>query len=386
MRIAFLTPEFASELRDAGGLASYLGRTVLALRAIGHEPEVFTAAAQQGAVEWRGVRVERVPLPPLPRVLERGLLRARVPHTAAALRSARALCAALERRHREQPFAAVQSANYRHPGLCLRAARGRRHVARLSSLAPLWVQARGRRATRDDAAEAWLERRALRRAEEIYAPSAWLAERAAAALGRPVRVVRPPFFLAAEPEKPVQTALPQRFLLHAGKPGQIKGSDRLARALPLAWQREPELRLVICGNPGPELASRCAALWGARAGQVEWLPPQPQARLFGLLRAACALVAVSRCDNLPNLALEALALDLPLIAHRGASFEELVCDGANGRLVDAEHAEALAVALVEAWRGQGPFAGGRLPRTAIWQELEPETAARALVHVLESSA
>jgi glycosyltransferase involved in cell wall biosynthesis len=384
VRIAFLTPEFASELADAGGLASYLGRCVRALRALGHEPEVFTSARASGAIDWHGVRVERVPQRAWPRPVERGLLRVGAAASASALRESRALCAALEARQREQPFDAVQSANYRSPGLWLARRGARRSVARLSSLAALWSEARGRRARRDDRLEAALERRALSRCDAIYTPSVWLAERAAEWLGREVAVVRPPFFLGVEPEKQGLPVLPPRFLLHAGKPGRIKGTDRLARALPIAWREEPELRVVIGGRVEPGFAQRCIAHFGARADQVQWIPPQPQRRLFGLMRQACALVALSRCDNLPNLALEALALDLPLVADRGASYAELVSDGANGRLCDADDAEALAAGLVEAWRGQGPFAGGRLPRLPIWGELEPETAARALLRFLES--
>jgi len=386
VRIAFLTPEFSSELRDAGGLASYLDRTAQALRALGHEPEIFTAAQASGVIDWRGLRVERVPVAPQGGALARGLARLGLGRSGADLRSARALAAALERRHRERPFAAVQSANYRVPGFWLAARRGRPHALRLSSLAPIWTRERGRRPTRADAAEAWLERRALRRADLLYAPSAWLASRAADALGRPVPVIRPPFFLDHEPDKAAAAGLPRRFLLHAGKPGRIKGSDRLAAALPRAWEREPELALVICGRPSPALARRCAELWGSRAAQVRWLPPQPRPQLLGILAAASALVAVSRADNLPNLALEALALDVPLVAHRGASFDELVRDGENGRLVDADDAPALAAALLEAWRGQGPFAGGRLPRGPIWDELAPEPAARRLLRLLETGA
>jgi glycosyltransferase involved in cell wall biosynthesis len=162
----------------------------------------------------------------------------------------------------------------------------------------------------------------------------------------------------------------------------VKGSDRLAAALPLAWSAEPDLALVLCGNVPLALAQRWQALWGAQAEKVRWLPPQPRPALLGVLERAAALVAVSRCENLPNLALEALALDTPLVAHRGASFEELVEDGRNGTLVDADSAPALAQALVEAWRGQGPFAGGRLPRGPIWQELEPQRAVERLVEFL----
>jgi glycosyltransferase involved in cell wall biosynthesis len=384
MRIAFLSSEFASEQSDAGGLASYLGRCVQALRDQGHEPEVFTQATSGGAIEWRGVRVERVARRAWPNTIERGLQRFAVARSAGAVRDSAALCAALEARHREQPFDAVQSANYRSPALWLGRRRARRHIARLSSLATLWAEARGPARRRDDQLEALLEGRALARCDAIYAPSVWLAERAADRLGRPVSVLRPPFFLGVEPDKQGLSALPQRFLLHAGKPGRIKGSDRLARALPIAWRSEPELRVVISGHVEPAFAERCSAHFGARATQVQWIPPQPQRRLFALMREACALVAVSRCDNLPNLALEALALELPLVADCGASYAELVSDGRNGRLCRADDAEALAAGLVEAWRGCGPFAGGRLPRSAIWDELEPATAARSLLRFLES--
>jgi hypothetical protein len=43
LRIAFLTPEFVTNVAGSSGLASYLSRITSALKSLGHDVEVFCA-------------------------------------------------------------------------------------------------------------------------------------------------------------------------------------------------------------------------------------------------------------------------------------------------------------------------------------------------------
>jgi glycogen synthase len=61
MRIAFITPEFVTDLRNAGGLGNYLLRIGKLLVERGHQVEVFVSSTLRPRVVMHEViRVERV--------------------------------------------------------------------------------------------------------------------------------------------------------------------------------------------------------------------------------------------------------------------------------------------------------------------------------------
>jgi glycosyltransferase involved in cell wall biosynthesis len=78
-------------------------------------------------------------------------------------------------------------------------------------------------------------------------------------------------------------------------------------------------------------------------------------------------------DNLPNTAIESLALGVPVVGTAGASIDELVVHGESGLLVPPADAAALADAMVEVWRGRS------FGRVAPPEEMRPE---RAVVELL----
>ena len=73
MRIAFVTTEYLSERKFAGGLANYTYRVVQGLRALGHEAEVFVPGASEASFEHDGIAVHRLKVwnPIYLRVLQR---------------------------------------------------------------------------------------------------------------------------------------------------------------------------------------------------------------------------------------------------------------------------------------------------------------------------
>ena len=107
MRIAFLTPEYPSELPDLGGIATYVQRIVRQLQYFGHEPEVFVTSAKDSAtISGDGVPVHRIGWSRHPKILRIGFrasLRLVPSYTWDAsidlLLKSHALARALERRH-----------------------------------------------------------------------------------------------------------------------------------------------------------------------------------------------------------------------------------------------------------------------------------------------
>ncbi len=385
-RIAFLSDEFPSESPDAGGLASYLDRISRALLELGHEVEVLTRSYGEPCVlDWDGVRVESVrPLGVGESGWRRPLARWKWRPVPAELRwrlqTALALGRAFERRHAERGFELVQSANCSLSGLFVGPRPGLRHVVRMSSARLPWLRADGQQPDLADRMVAGLERLQARRADAVYAPSRYLAEQLRRDWGVEVSVIRPPAPAEVKSADP-PARLPERFLLHFGALRRRKGTELLAEALLRAWQREPRLQLVLAGRESPpDLLAPWRERWGRYRRNVRQLGALERHELPPLISRALACVLPSLADNLPNSAIESLALGVPVIACNGASLDELIQPGRNGELVPLGDPDALADALVRAWRGDAPWLGAGFARPACLTAMAPGPAAGALLH------
>jgi glycosyltransferase involved in cell wall biosynthesis len=149
----------------------------------------------------------------------------------------------------------------------------------------------------------------------------------------------------SDPARPVR-------LLGVARLVPKKGLDVLLAALALL---PPDLhwRYAHVGG-GPlrkDLEARAAAL--GLAGRVRWQGALAQDQVLDAYRRADLFVLASRIaadgdrDGLPNVLLEAGAMELPAIASRLAAVPELIEDRVNGRLVPPEDPQALAAALAE---------------------------------------
>src|SRR5690606_41638779 len=91
--------------------------------------------------------------------------------------------------------------------------------------------------------------------------------------GLPVKVVRPPMPTDVSTRAAPPPGLPERYLVHYGMLGRRKGSDVIAEALPLAWERAPDQRLVWAGHIRETALTSYCANWGERGVQVNVLRP-----------------------------------------------------------------------------------------------------------------
>ena len=384
-RIAFLSTEFAGEGVRGGGLATYLARMTQALRDAGHEPEVFVLSAHApGVREHAGMRVERIRRADRQlavRIARRTLPAlglARLLPTLHILSGALALARALEARHQERPFDAVQSADYLAAGLFVAHRAERPHLVRSSSASDLWAEADGdRRLVRR--LEAWLERVSSRRAGLVYAPSRFVAEHLSRRIARDVRVLRPPAFLEAKPSPQPPRPLPPRFLMHLAKPSRAKGSFALAAALPRIWAQDPSFTLVYAGDAGEARLESPGASSTAHSARVVALGALEKPELYACLSRAQALIQPSLVDNLPNAAIESLLLGVPVVAFAGASLDELIEPGVTGELAPIGDVDALAAALLRVWRGESAARKGFTWSAGLAAEMRPDCAAQNLL-------
>jgi glycosyltransferase involved in cell wall biosynthesis len=146
---------------------------------------------------------------------------------------------------------------------------------------------------------------------------------------------------------------PFPLLLSVGRLVATKGFDLVVRALADLARRGHRPRWVLVGD-GPERAGlqRLAASLGV-AEQVRFAGEMPQPELVFLYRRAWMLVAPSRelpngrCDGIPNVIVEAMAMGVPCVGARAGGLEEAVRDGVTGRLCQPDNPEGLAATVEE---------------------------------------
>ncbi len=387
LRIAFVTSEFISEKKSAGGLGNYLNRITQALRNIGHTPEVFVISnAKPSVIDFRGIRVQRVPLSQnlalkvVSRITKKSITKnAPWGGPEAYLSYALALSHALEKRHSEQPFDFVQSTNCHASGLLIRSLPNRPHLIRLSSKRDLWFEVDGRDGF-GTKLMSYLERESVRRADIAYAPSKFIADCCYGEWRDDVQVIRPPVFIETESSNESIPYLPKRYLIHFGQIGSRKGSDVLAQALCKVWQEEPNVKMVWAGKDITKGEfERCQKLWGEFTTNVIWLGSLEKARLYNILQKAEAAVLPSRVDNLPNTVIESLMFAVPVIGSKGASIDELVEPGVSGELVEIGDDTTLAEMILKVWRKEVEWSKDSFQQPPIFKELEPYQAAKNLI-------
>ncbi len=152
----------------------------------------------------------------------------------------------------------------------------------------------------------------------------------------------------------------RRVIGAVGRLSPEKAFDDLVRAVAELTARGLDLELWIAGD-GPERQALERLVVELGVGE--------RVRLLGhrgdtleLYRAMDVYVLSSRKEGLPNALLEAMALELPVVATRIAGVPQLIDDGANGLLVDPGAPGQLVAALERLLAD--PEAARRLGRAA----------------------
>jgi glycosyltransferase involved in cell wall biosynthesis len=148
--------------------------------------------------------------------------------------------------------------------------------------------------------------------------------------------------------------LPRPILVSVGRLSPEKGHLDLVEALGLARSRGAALSAVLIGDgpSRPAVEERVRALGLSDSVCLPGYLPQPE-RFF---EDVDLMVLPSHTEGLPNVVLESLAMDVPVLATAVGGTPEIVTDGVTGRLVPARSPQALADALLEfvadpgAWR------------------------------------
>jgi glycosyltransferase involved in cell wall biosynthesis len=300
---------------------------------------------------------------------------------------------ALAEREKDRRFDLVHSSDVAVPGLFVEKSPNRSLLVRSSWARGLWLSSDRVNPKIDVQLVSFLERKLIRRADVAYAPSHLVASYYSSRLGRKMEVVRPPVLVdtRVEKDRKLPWKLPDRFLLHFGPLGPIKGTDVVAEALPLVWRHEPDFTMVFAGMfrtwinskrvSAPEMFNTYSRTWGHFADRVFWLGEIERVRLHEVIKMAEASVLPSRIDNLPNTALESLVLGVPVVGTYGSSIDEIVEPGYSGELVPIGDPAALAEIMLKVWRREVNWLGKGFQKPSVMEEMSSEAAAANLLRL-----
>lgn len=176
----------------------------------------------------------------------------------------------------------------------------------------------------------------LELADLIVAQSEYVAETLRAAGVPAHKIVAIPS--AAPPVHPFRTVFPreQTIFLSAGSQSLRKGTHYLLQA----WRSLPShtgMKLWMVGNN-----TLPATFTRDLPGEVWLSPAVPKPQLTGLYRNASVLVLPTLAEGFAYVVLEAMAAGLPIITTSNSGCGSFVQDGANGWIVPAGDAAALA--------------------------------------------
>jgi glycosyltransferase involved in cell wall biosynthesis len=196
------------------------------------------------------------------------------------------------------------------------------------------------------------------RVDAITCPSQLLLD---AVMGR--YSIDPPLARAIPNPMPVALA-DERWSYDGADPNQLlcvgrfdlrKGADLVLRSFARALEQAPQLKLVMAGpdfgltrGTGTPIqfdefiATQLAPEARAR---VQFLGPQPPAKIRDLRHQSAFAVVGSRFENFPYSIAEAMAVGMPVLASASFGNRELVRDGVDGRIVPVGDVEAMADAM-----------------------------------------
>lgn len=348
LRILFLSREYPPET-GGGGIGSYAAAMAPALAARGHEVHVLSCIFGQAAEdsEREGVWIHR-------RGVRRVLPKVRRLMPSTAFRIEGALARHLEARRLGVEVDVIEAPDWMAEGLAVALLGSRPLVAHIHT--PLLLVGRHNpgsfRWSRDGRVAARLERFAVEHADLVTSPSRLLAGDLAREgwfrHGEP-RIIRYPVDLEAWESLPRADSSPPR-VLAVGRLEARKAPELLVRAAALLAREVSDLEVVFVGrsslrNGGSYKAwlVELAAELGAPCRFVEEVP---RAELRSWYGASRVVAVVSRYDNFPFTALEAMASARPVVCTTTTGTAELLDNGSQaGAVVSVDDPIGLAGAL-----------------------------------------
>lgn len=128
--------------------------------------------------------------------------------------------------------------------------------------------------------------------------------------------------------------------ISAGRFSEEKGQFFLVKAAEIAIQENKKLKFVLFGD-GPDLLKIQTYIKNKKLDK-HIICPGFESKILSYIKSADLLINPSLSEGLPNIVLEALASDIPVIVTNVGGHPEIVTDNKNGCLVEPKNINQLA--------------------------------------------
>jgi glycosyltransferase involved in cell wall biosynthesis len=235
-----------------------------------------------------------------------------------------------------------------------------------------------------------LERFLARRASVVIVPSGYLARlvgrwgvaaEKVAVIGNAYDPSGAP--IVARADARARWGIRGKLIVSAGRLVPWKHFPELVASFAAALARVPDAELAIAGD-GPERAAIEAAVATSGAGdRVRLVGNLAKADLYSLLAAADCLALNSSYEGLSHQILEAMALEVPVVATDAGGNPDIVKEGETGWLVPTGDGAQLAAALAECLADDGEAKRRAVRAAALVASMTPRRVAEEVLSALK---
>ena len=335
MNIAFVTPEYVTEFDVFdGGLANYLRRNALSLIILGHKPIIIVGSNENSIQVQNNIEVHKV------RISKKGN------SSLYWIEQSYILNQYLEKLCTITRIDIIQYSsfsgigyfrNYRVP--C---------VVRISSFHPLLSSRYERVRDVEDFKLELIEKTGLLKSDAVYGPSKLIAKDIKDSYGIDATIIESPYIKDTfEFDYTLYNDIlnGQPYFLYFGSVGLLKGCKTIADILPEFFEKYDNIKFCFIGKDagyqGRSMMEYILHKAGKYKENVKYLDRLKHNLLFPFIENAQCLVLPSRIDNFPNTCIEAMALGKIVIGTKNTGFDQLITNGVNGFLCEADNPVSL---------------------------------------------
>lgn len=400
MKIALITPEFITDQKFDGGLATYTHRLSQSLLQLGHEPVVIVSSNKAEVFKRDGVEVHYVD------VMGNARLQKKLPWINRWKRlvgnkkerfyqswiPSFSMNDYIRTLHAQKPFDIL---HYSHlNGLAYHVPKNIPSVIRISSSTRLCHERGGYgQSDAEMVQQEKAENKAMKRVTSIFGPSRMIASYITNQIKRPIEIIETPFLLNVENldnseyDKRLQG---KKYFLFYGSLTTLKGVETIAATLEELLSSDPDLHFAFVGKvlkarTGQDMLEYILEKAGSHKDRVIHCPPLRQPQLYPIVQNAEAVILPSLVDNFPNTCIEAMAFGRVVVGTSKNGFEQLIDHGKSGYLVGIDKSDELLQTMkdiqglsIEQKKEIGKHAAERI------KDLEPEKVVKQLVAFYES--
>jgi glycosyltransferase involved in cell wall biosynthesis len=158
------------------------------------------------------------------------------------------------------------------------------------------------------------------------------------------RVIRNPLVLSPEQVDEKDAPWPRPYMLFVGRLEEMKDAMTLVDAFEATRSDEAEgLDLLILGDGSQRASLEERVAQGRKTRQVHFIGEQSHGRALRLIRDAALLALPSRhSEGCPNVVMEAMAMNTPVVVSDLPASKEIVADGRGGGVFARGNAADLA--------------------------------------------